>query len=230
MIQTREKHLLDDMVYCEDCGKKMYLNFRKYAGGNCYVYICDSYRKKKGCTAHYIQETEVITSVLYDVRRIFDMYRLDKNECRRTLVRWICQRNEREIRDINARIKTITDRLQTINQTEQALFEQKLQDEISQETFTNITVSMNAESESLKNEYGKLLILLDKFDDQKKNVPRFLTKAEAFADTEITKDDRYILEQLVEKVTIQEIETTDIYNKPATKVKVLVCFVDIGQI
>jgi hypothetical protein len=149
-------------------------------------------------------------------RRIFDMYRLDKNECRRTLVRWICQRNEREIRDINARIKTITDRLQTINQTEQALFEQKLQDEISQETFTNITVSMNAESESLKNEYGKLLILLD--------------KAEAFADTEITKDDRYILEQLVEKVTIQEIETTDIYNKPATKVKVLVYFVDIGQI
>ncbi len=204
------------MVYCEDCGKKMYLNYRKYAGGNCYVYICDSYRKKKGCTAHYIQETEVITSVLYDVRRIFDMYRLDKNECRRTLVRWICQRNEREIRDINARIKTITDRLQTINQTEQALFEQKLQDEISQETFTNITVSMNAESESLKNEYGKLLILLD--------------KAEAFADTEITKDDRYILEQLVEKVTIQEIETTDIYNKPATKVKVLVYFVDIGQI
>lgn len=75
---------------------------------------------------------------------------------------------------------------------------------------------MNAESESLKNEYGKLLILLD--------------KAEAFADTEITKDDRYILEQLVEKVTIQEIETTDIYNKPATKVKVLVYFVDIGQI
>lgn len=128
------------------------------------------------------------------------------------------------------RIKTITDRLQTINQTEQALFEQKLQDEISQETFTNITVSMNAEAESLKNEYGKLLILLDKFDDQKKSVPKFLTKAEAFADTEITKDDRYILEQLVEKVTIQEIETTDIYNNPATAVKVLVHFVDIGVI
>lgn len=65
------------------------------------------------------------------------------------------------------------------------------------------------------------MILLDKFDDQKKNVPRFLTKAEAFADTEITKDDRYILEQLIEKVTIQEIET---------KIKVLVHFVDIGLI
>lgn len=89
---------------------------------------------------------------------------------------------------------------------------------------------MNAEAESLKNEYGKLLILLDKFDDQKKSVPKFLTKAEAFADTEITKDDRYILEQLVEKVTIQEIETTDIYNNPATAVKVLVHFVDIGVI
>jgi len=55
VIQTREKHLLDDMVFCNECGRKMYLNFRKYAGGNCYVYICDSYRKKKGCTSHYVQ-------------------------------------------------------------------------------------------------------------------------------------------------------------------------------
>lgn len=38
---------------------------------------------------------------------------------------------------------------------------------------------------------------------------------------EITKDDRYILEQLIEKVTIQEIEA---------KIKVLVYFVDIGLI
>ena len=42
-----------------------------------------------------------------------------------------------------------------------------------------------------------------------------------FADMEITKDDRYILEQLIEKVTIQEIEA---------KIKVLVYFVDIGLI
>ena len=89
---------------------------------------------------------------------------------------------------------------------------------------------MNAESESLRTEYGKLLILLDSFDDQKKSVTRFLTKVGIFADMEITKDDRYILEQLVEKVTIQEIETTDIYNNPATAVKVLVHFVDIGVI
>ena len=48
-----------------------------------------------------------------------------------------------------------------------------------------------------------------------------LTKVGTFADMEITKDDRYILEQLIEKVTIQEIET---------KIKVLVHFVDIGLI
>lgn len=185
------------------------------------MYICDSYRKKKGCTSHYIQETEVIESVLHAVRQIFDMYKLDKNECRRTLVRWICRRNETRTREVNERIKKITDRLNTINKTEQALFEQKLQQEISQETFTNITVSMNAESESLRTEYGKLLILLDSFDDQKKSVTRFLTKVGTFADMGITKDDRYILEQLIEKVTIQEIEA---------KIKVLVHFVDIGLI
>ncbi|MFR7605625.1 MAG: recombinase family protein [Oscillospiraceae bacterium] len=230
VIQTREKHLLDDMVFCNECGKKMYLNFRKYASGNCYVYICDSYRKKKGCTSHYIQEAEVIDSALNAIRRIFDMYRLDKNECRRTLIRWICQRNETKSREANERVKAITERLDTINKTEQALFEQKLLHEISQETFTNITISLNAESESLRNEYGNLLILLDSFDDQKKSVPLFLTKAGTFADTEITKDSRYILEQLVEKVTIQEVEITNVHSKPTTEIRALVHFTDIGLI
>ena len=77
------------------------------------MYICDSYRKKKGCTSHYVQETEVIESVLHAVRQIFDMYKLDKNECRRTLVRWICRRNETRTREVNERIKEITDRLNT---------------------------------------------------------------------------------------------------------------------
>lgn len=64
------------------------------------------------------------------VRQIFDMYKLDKNECRCTLVRWICRRNETRTRAVNERIKEITDRLNTIDKTEQALFEQKLQQEI----------------------------------------------------------------------------------------------------
>ena len=158
------------------------------------------------------------------------MYKLDKNECRRTLIRWICQRNETKSRKANERVKAITERLDTINKTEQALFEQKLLHEISQETFTNITVSLNAESESLRNEYGNLLILLDTFDDQKKSVTRFLTKVGTFADTEITKDSRYILEQLIEKVTIQEVEITNAHGKPTTEIRVLVHFVDIGLI
>ncbi|MBO5319398.1 MAG: hypothetical protein J6B01_06275 [Ruminococcus sp.] len=66
---------------------------------------------------------------------------------------------------------------------------------------------MNAESESLRNEYGNLLILLDSFDDQKKSVPRFLTKAGTFADTEITKDSRYILEWLNEIGMLKKEET-----------------------
>ena len=61
------------------------------------------------------------------------MYRLDKNECRRTLVRWICQRNEMKIRETNERVKAITERLDTINKTEQARFEQKLQQEMIQQ-------------------------------------------------------------------------------------------------
>lgn len=89
---------------------------------------------------------------------------------------------------------------------------------------------MNAESESLRNEYGSLLILLDSFDDQKKSVTQFLTKVGTFADTEITDDNRYILEHLIEKITVQEVETTDNYGKPSTEVRVLVHFVDIGLI
>ena len=64
--------------------------------------------------------------------KVSDGFLFVKNECRRTLVRWICQRNEMKIRETNERVKAITERLDTINKTEQARFEQKLQQEISQ--------------------------------------------------------------------------------------------------
>lgn len=109
---------------------------------------------------------------------------------------------------------------------EQSLFEQRLNSKIFRETFNHVAVSMNKEASDLRDEYGRLLLLLDSFDDQKKGVAVFMTKLRAFADTPITTADRYIVEQLVDKVTVSESETAD----KCDRIKIFIHFADVGII
>lgn len=224
--KERKSHLLDNMIFCHECSKKMYLNFRNYAGGECYVYICDGYRKKKSCTSHYIQEDAVNSAVIESIQKLQGLYQEGNNICRRIISKSISTRNSEASMMAKARINEITERLNGIQSMEQSLFEQRLNNEISQETFNHITISMNKEASDLRDEYGRFLLLLDSFDDQKKGVAVFMTKLRAFADTPITTADRYIVEQLVDKVTVSESETAD----KGDRIKIFIHFADVGII
>ena len=46
-----EDYLLDGIIYCGECHKRILINSRRKKDGNCYT-ICSGYRKNKGCTIH----------------------------------------------------------------------------------------------------------------------------------------------------------------------------------
>ncbi len=46
-----ENYLLDGLIYCGECHKKILINSRRKRDGNCYT-ICSGYRKNKSCTLH----------------------------------------------------------------------------------------------------------------------------------------------------------------------------------
>lgn len=61
------------LLYCADCGSKMYMNRHKGKGKDCFN--CSSYRmeKRNTCFSHYITLSVVGKIALYDLQRVLRM-------------------------------------------------------------------------------------------------------------------------------------------------------------
>ena len=62
--------IFSGLVYCADCGQKLYLsrNFKwEYRQDN---YTCSTYRSRKGCSAHYIRTVVLEQLVLENLQKV----------------------------------------------------------------------------------------------------------------------------------------------------------------
>ena len=65
-----EQNIFSGLVYCADCGQKLYLsrNFKwEYRQEN---YTCSTYRNRKGCSAHYIRTVVLEQLVLENLQKV----------------------------------------------------------------------------------------------------------------------------------------------------------------
>ncbi len=63
-----ENYLLDGLIYCGECHKRILISSRRKKDGNCYT-ICSGYRKNKGCTIHsnnYEKLEKVVVDKIYN--------------------------------------------------------------------------------------------------------------------------------------------------------------------
>lgn len=70
--QLREMPILYSMVYCTDCGSKLYQVRREGWTHDKEYMVCASYRKKdkKTCTSHYIKNVDIEATPLYAIKQV----------------------------------------------------------------------------------------------------------------------------------------------------------------
>ncbi len=218
----RKIHLLDGMVFCGQCRNRMYLNIQRRKGKNIYAYLCNGYKKNKVCSAHYIQENMLIEIVLNKIVTLQKKFNEGKVEFRRYVYMAISNRNSENIRQVKTRIDTIQKRIQEIRETETKMYTDKISGKIEEDTFNNITHILNQEIRNLTDENAQLIVILDKVDDMKNGIDSFVQKIEHFSECDITADNRFIMEQLIDHIEVDENENGDISVK--------IFFTDVGVI
>lgn len=90
----RITHLLDGLVYCNQCKNRLYLNKRSSKkNGDYFVYICNNYKKNNECSAHYITEDKLVNTVSDTIKQLFQKYNeLGKVDFRRYISKIITER------------------------------------------------------------------------------------------------------------------------------------------
>lgn len=229
--QEKVEHLLDTLVFCGDCGSKMYLNKKTNKSvGTFYVYYCNTYRKKEGCCAHYIQENTLVDEVLNVLFSLFVMYNSDKKEFRKRLLRGINSTNLAVTNNTKRRNEEIHKRIQELQEQQGSLHESFIKKEIELNLLNNVTAYISKSISDLEEELGENLIVLDEVADKKLSIKPFLQKLEIYSDHNRDEIDKFIVSQFVERIELYEKKETGTNGKEISTVKPKIYFSGIGYI
>jgi DNA invertase Pin-like site-specific DNA recombinase len=198
---------LTGLVYCADCGSRMYNHIGtlawKYDSQDSYG--CSRYCKyPHKCTTHYIKTSALRSLVLEAIKRVSGYVRLNEEE----FVRLI--REESEVRSAEV-AKAKRDQLAKSRKRHaeldaiiKRLYEDKVTGSLTEKRFTALASTYEEEQENLERHIAELQAGLDRFSEDGDKTERFIGLVRKYTDfTELTPA---MLNEFVEKIVVHEAE------------------------
>ena len=202
-----EMPILSGMVFCADCGKKLYQVRGRNLPQKEYM-VCSTYRKiKGGCSSHQIRN-EVLERLLLDGIQTVTAY---AREHEADFVELITQKSQSELdkslRDGKRELEQAQARIRKLDDIIQRLYEDNLEGKVSDERFARMTANYEEEQKGLESRVAELKKLLATEKDRSVNVDHFLTLVRKYTDVqELTAE---IVREFVEKVYVYQAERID---------------------
>ena len=203
-----EMSVFSGIVYCADCGKKMYL-CRCSTTKQKEYFNCSTYRKKKKnlCSSHQITVAAVESIVLADLQRVFAMATDRESDFLALLKRNTDKESRRKLLASAQEKENAERRVQALDRIIRNLYEDKVNGNLSDERFRKLSQEYEEEQKTLNARIRELQEILMKAKEQSDNVTRFMRIVRKY--TEITELTPEIVRDFIEKVIVHEKEKID---------------------
>ena len=198
---TGRTSLFSNLVFCGDCGSKMYFCASKSINEKQEFFRCSAYKENRGtCTIHFIRNVVLEEMVLETIRKTAKY--ISENE---TVFLYLYEKNHRlsvakEMRDTKLRVEQAKKRIKELDGLISASFEQLARGTISEERFK---------------------FFCDKYEAEQKELTKFVAETEAEIQT--AKQDAVDLKAFLENIR----ECTDIQKLTPTLVNTLIKKIEI---
>ena len=157
-----EMPILSGMLFCADCGKKLYQVRGRNLPQKEYL-VCSTYRKiKGGCTSHQIQNEAVETLLLYGIRSITAFAREHENEFVELVTKKCRADVDKTLRDSKRELEQAQARIKKLDEIIQRLYEDNIEGKISDERFAKMSANYEAEQQTLESRVAELRLPLRK--------------------------------------------------------------------
>lgn len=145
-------HLLSGLIYCGDCGARMTF----LQGSNkIYYAVCSNYKRFKQCTRHSLPEKRLEEIILNELKSIAAKS-LDMDKLNKQVEKQVNALAKDSKCDIDKEISLIEKRIDDIKLFIKNLYEDKVRQVISEESFLEFTQNYNKERETLYERLDKL--------------------------------------------------------------------------
>ena len=193
------------LLYCADCGSKLYFVRGRTMKPDAFNFICSRYRKHMGekqCTPHSIREIALDEIILEEIRRVTSEARKHTAE----FVRFISQKSSSENRkELNAKLSEqgkLTKRNEELNLLFKRLYEDNVLGKVTNEQFRMLSDGYNAEQKTTVERLEQLKVEIEQLKSTAVNVERFVALARKYTDIrELTPE---ILRTFINKIVIHE--------------------------
>ena len=208
------------IVYCADCGSKMYLCRSASLTGKQEHLKCSTYAKDKDeCSAHFIRTEVLRTIVISELNNLLETVHNNEDEFIRAAMENSIQSQENELKKARKLVKQYEKRVTELDKLFTRLYEDNVSGKISDERFEMMSKRYEDEQAELKVKISELSAVIEEKEQKSADTSQFLEIVRKY--TEITELTPEIMHELIERIVVHapdkssghRIQQIDIYYR-----------------
>ena len=189
------------LLYCADCGEKLYYSFSNNSKREQAYFFCSSYRKNSDiCSAHYIREKVVEQLVLESMQRIMLNVQVFEKEFARKQMACYTEDKKKQLAAKRRELEKAQKRIAEIDTLIQKIYEDNASGKLSDERYMTLSTSYEAEQQMLKAAVPEMQAYLETETDKTVNLQQFIRKVKKITELKVLTPE--LIHEFVEKIVV----------------------------
>ena len=218
--RSGKKSIFSGLLFCNECGKKMYFRSPVTDLKSKEHYRCSSYKYyTDSCTSHYITDEVLQDIVLENVQRVISYMKDYEDLFVQEQLTKSTQDELKKIAKNKKELEKAKNRIIEIDNLFRHIYEDNVSGKISDDRFRNLSFNYDKEQKELKIKIEQLAKDIDNTEKKETDLTQFISNVKKY--TEITELTPEILNELIEKILIHQskkvngkkIQEIDIYYR-----------------
>ena len=189
------------LLYCADCGEKLYYSVTNNYKREQAYFFCSSYRKNSEvCSAHYIREKVVEQIVLESMQRILLNVQVFEKEFARKQMDCYTEDKKKQLAAKRRELSKAKKRIAEIDTLIQKIYEDNASGKLSDERYATLSLSYEEEQKTLKAAVPEMQAYLETETDKTESLQRFIQKVKQI--TELKALTPELIHEFVDRIVV----------------------------